>query len=416
MTGETQLFNYLRNIIFKEDAGNIEIGELPESLRELGQGLQMLSVWMKEVKQLSSALSEGKLDTALPSVDNPLADPLKALHATMKHITWQAQQISKGDYSQRVDFLGAFSEAFNSMTQQLADREADLEKSRDDALQATELLQKVTDRFGNYVVVIGQKKGEDLYENAAFRTMKKERPLFAEALRIRMQDQMRNPDGADEIWEFYLESSVEFSKEMQIRADGWYFQVETQFVSWAGKDAAVHIIEDISEERMKRKVIENLAYFDALTGLYNRSYIMRELEAWLEGNFSFCLAFIDLDNLKFANDEVGHAEGDQYIRQAASLISEEREERRLARIGGDEFLLMAKDCTERELAEELEAKRNSFLLQSKDEGLIYRKSFSYGIVNVDALGERYRSALLREADRRMYQYKLAHKPKISKRL
>ncbi|MFR7985548.1 MAG: diguanylate cyclase domain-containing protein [Clostridia bacterium] len=414
MTGETRLFNYLRNIIYKEDAGTIELEELPESLRELGQGLQLLSVWMKEVKQLSSALSEGKLEVPLPSADNPLAAPLKALHATMQHITWQTQQISKGDYSQRVDYLGAFSEAFNSMTRELADRETGLEESRDDALRATALLQKVTDRFGNYVVVIEQEHGIDLYQNAAFRMMEKETPRFVKALRIRLQEQMKKLDGVDEIWELYLQPSAEFSKELPVRTDGWCFQVETQFVSWAGQDAAVHIIEDISEERMHRRAIENLAYFDALTGLYNRSYIMRELEAWLEDDFSFCLAFIDLDNLKFANDEVGHAEGDQYIRQAASLLSEGGEDRRLGRIGGDEFLLMAKDCTAPELEAELESKRKSFLQQSKEEGLIYRKSFSYGIVDADSLGERYRSALLREADRRMYQYKLAHKPKISK--
>ena len=412
MNAETRLFHYLRDIIFEEDAGSIEIEDLPDSLKELGQGLQMLSIWMKEVKQLSRELSDGNLDANLPSAENPLADSLKALHATMKHITWQAQQISKGDYSQRVDYLGAFSDAFNAMARQLADRETGLEESRDDALRATALLQKVTDRFGNYVLVIEKQGYADLYQNAAFRTMERKHPVLAGALRARLRDQMANLDGTDEIWEFYLEADAEDLQAEQ--TDGWWFQVETQFLSWAGQDAAVHIIEDISEERMHRRAIENLAFFDALTGLHNRSYIMRELETWLEGDFPFCLAFIDLDNLKFANDEVGHAEGDQYIRQAASLLSEDREERRLARIGGDEFLLLARDCACDELERELEKKRNFFLRQSKEEGLIYRKSFSYGVVDVDSLGERYRSSLLREADRRMYQYKLSHKPKIRK--
>lgn len=42
------------------------------------------------------------------------AAPLR-LRANLRHLTWQTQQVAAGDFSQRVDFLGAFSEAFNSM-------------------------------------------------------------------------------------------------------------------------------------------------------------------------------------------------------------------------------------------------------------------------------------------------------------
>lgn len=171
----------MRDIVFEEDAGRLEIGELPEALQELGEGLQLLGVWMKEVKQLSRALSDGDLDAELPSADNPLADSLKALHATMKHITWQAQQISRGDYSQKVDYLGDFSEAFNSMTRQLADRELRLAQSRDNALRATALFQKVTDSFGNYVLAVEEDTQEVLYKNAAFRKLEQTAPEAAEA-------------------------------------------------------------------------------------------------------------------------------------------------------------------------------------------------------------------------------------------
>lgn len=412
MNAETRLFNYLRDIIFEEDAGRIDLDEIPNSLQELAQGLQMLSVWMKEVKQLSNALSSGDLETVIPVTDNPLADSLKALHATMRHITWQAQQISKGDYSQKVDYLGEFSIAFNSMTRQLAEREVGLKESRDEALRVMALLQKVTDRFGDYILVIGKNDQSDLYQNVAFRSMEKEQPQLAKALRLRLRQQTKKLAGQDEIWEFYLNTMKERMREGKKQTEGWYFQVETQFLVWSGQDAAVHIIEDISEARMQQETIETLAFSDELTGLYNRSYIMREFESWLKDGFCFSLAFIDLDSLKFANDEFGHAEGDRYICQVADLLSKDTSDRQLARIGGDEFLLLEKNCTDRQLEQELEDKRNFLVKQSKEEGSMYKKSFSYGVVEVLSTSRRTKSSLLREADRRMYQYKLKHKPKI----
>ena len=57
---------------------------------------------------------------------NFLCENLKNLHANLNHLTWQAQQVTKGDYSQHVAFLGEFSTAFNEMTRQLQEREAKL--------------------------------------------------------------------------------------------------------------------------------------------------------------------------------------------------------------------------------------------------------------------------------------------------
>jgi two-component system NtrC family sensor kinase len=56
----------------------------------------------------------------------PLAGALKGLHANLRHLTWQTQQVAAGDFSQRVDFLGAFSTAFNSMVGALAQARQDL--------------------------------------------------------------------------------------------------------------------------------------------------------------------------------------------------------------------------------------------------------------------------------------------------
>ena len=59
---------------------------------------------------------------------------LKNLQASLKHLTWTTQQIAKGDFNHEVDFMGDFSAAFNSMTQQLKDSFTERKKANE-ALQ-----------------------------------------------------------------------------------------------------------------------------------------------------------------------------------------------------------------------------------------------------------------------------------------
>ncbi|MDQ7781641.1 MAG: SpoIIE family protein phosphatase [Desulfomonilaceae bacterium] len=68
-----------------------------------------------------TALGQGNLDVHVPP-RNLLISPYKQLHSNLRHLTWQTQQVAKGDLSQRVDFLGEFSEAFNSMIDSLKEK------------------------------------------------------------------------------------------------------------------------------------------------------------------------------------------------------------------------------------------------------------------------------------------------------
>ncbi|MCL1878937.1 MAG: ATP-binding protein [Defluviitaleaceae bacterium] len=119
------LFEYLRDIIYAPSGASLDVDALPEDFRDLGKGLIYFGQMIGEIRELSLRLSEGELDYELPPPSNHLAAPLKNLHASLRHLTWQAQTVAKGNYNQRVDFLGAFSEAFNDMIAQLKQREQD---------------------------------------------------------------------------------------------------------------------------------------------------------------------------------------------------------------------------------------------------------------------------------------------------
>ena len=116
------LFTYLHNVIYKPSEAFLDIESLPEAFAEFGRGLQYLAKIVGETRDFAKELAEGNLNCQPPSPTNEIASPLKMLHSSLRHLTWQTQQVAKGDYNQRVNFMGDFSAAFNNMIEQLEQR------------------------------------------------------------------------------------------------------------------------------------------------------------------------------------------------------------------------------------------------------------------------------------------------------
>lgn len=120
------LFDYLRSILYDTKVKPLDIEALSESAQKLGKGLMYLDQAVQEMKAYSEALSRGNLSVTAPGRENFLCENLKNIHANLNHLTWQAKQVTKGDYSQEVSYLGEFSDSFNEMTKQLREREEHL--------------------------------------------------------------------------------------------------------------------------------------------------------------------------------------------------------------------------------------------------------------------------------------------------
>ncbi|MGH8214889.1 MAG: putative bifunctional diguanylate cyclase/phosphodiesterase [Rhodanobacteraceae bacterium] len=107
----------------------------------------------------------------------------------------------------------------------------------------------------------------------------------------------------------------------------------------------VHVCIDTAELRYAQARIRHLAYFDALTGLPNRTHLRGQFQQALAAarysGQSLAVVFFDLDNFKEINDTAGHSVGDDVICAVAQRLSKSlREEDILCRFGGDEFLLL----------------------------------------------------------------------------
>lgn len=94
---------------------------------------------------------------------------------------------------------------------------------------------------------------------------------------------------------------------------------------------------------------EEQAFTDTLTGLKNRRAMDRVLERMLRGGVRFALMHLDLDYFKSVNDTLGHGAGDTVLQQVAKILLEEtRADDMVARVGGDEFVLVFNKFVDRD--------------------------------------------------------------------
>lgn len=101
-------------------------------------------------------------------------------------------------------------------------------------------------------------------------------------------------------------------------------------------------LEDVTHRLAREQHLEHRANHDSLTGLPNRAWLLDHLHARLDAQETVLLAFVDLDGFKPVNDRLGHAAGDRVLAAcAAGLASALLPGERVARVGGDEFVVVA---------------------------------------------------------------------------
>jgi diguanylate cyclase (GGDEF)-like protein len=199
---------------------------------------------------------------------------------------------------------------------------------------------------------------------------------------------------------------------VQSYTEGIHFNQENlnllEFVS-------TQVAQVIERKRMEQE-IRNLSLTDDLTGLYNRRgfTLLAEQEVKLarREKRDMLLMFGDVDGLKTINDSHGHAQGDLALQEVSTALKETfRESDILARIGGDEFVVLAVDAS-MERADILTNRIQVALKRRKQQAdRPYQLSLSLGIANYDPEAPCTLSELIAQADGRMYRQKQAMKGK-----
>jgi len=156
------------------------------------------------------------------------------------------------------------------------------------------------------------------------------------------------------------------------------------------------------DETPSRKYINDISYVkshDLMTELYNRNYF-EELKAQMDNSSDkYSIALFDLDGLKLFNDYWGHEAGDQLIKDFADIFKYLAKTYSYIpiRMGGDEFLIIAKNQTQ----DEVIANLKSCCLENKKDHIL----FSYGVASNHKPGDTLEKVIMR-ADKRMYDMKV----------
>lgn len=150
-----------------------------------------------------------------------------------------------------------------------------------------------------------------------------------------------------------------------------------------------------------------LANYDELTALYNRRYFKqlfnRELDRIERYKGTACLVLLDLNDFKKINDTHGHNTGDRALQEFSSVLSDNiRKTDLLARMSGDEFVILFLDCTKEHAVERMERLRKKV---REIDLLDITIDFCYGVCPIDGDTTHVDSELLNIADREMYQHK-----------
>ncbi|KKO45578.1 diguanylate phosphodiesterase [Arsukibacterium ikkense] len=169
-------------------------------------------------------------------------------------------------------------------------------------------------------------------------------------------------------------------------------------------------MQDISFIKQSQKQMEQLAYYDVLTGLANRSYFRDQLRKAIamahRGYYNFALLYFDLDEFKRINDTLGHDAGDELLKEVAKrLTSRLREEDTIARLGGDEFAVILSGIKDRQQASAIATNLQQAFLEPVKLGhhdVAISASIGITVAPEDASEEEL---LLKHADLAMYEAK-----------
>lgn len=199
-----------------------------------------------------------------------------------------------------------------------------------------------------------------------------------------------------------------------LRRDGTSYPIEITgvLISWGGMPATLNVVSDISDRKAAEEAVHFLAHHDTLTKLPNRHQFMEKLEyAIVQAHRSgqrLAVMFIDLNGFKQVNDTYGHHMGDELLKGVAGRLKQQvRDADTLARIGGDEFVILMPSVTGREGVETLIDRISTELeppFAIEEQSLKSSASFGYALFPEDG---QTAAELLKIADHKMYREKRA---------
>jgi diguanylate cyclase (GGDEF)-like protein/PAS domain S-box-containing protein len=170
------------------------------------------------------------------------------------------------------------------------------------------------------------------------------------------------------------------------------------------------IIRDITERKRIEEQIRTMAHFDTVTSLPNRNLLSDRLEEAIKrsnrGNHKIAILYIDLNKFKPINDELGHDAGDRALRFVAEQMKDAvRDSDTVARVGGDEFVVLLENVSGEEAVENIATKVLSRIAEPINFSSGARSLGAAIGVALHPVHGNNRDELMTSADKAMYKAK-----------
>jgi len=199
------------------------------------------------------------------------------------------------------------------------------------------------------------------------------------------------------------------------KADGSYVWLEVTgriVPDERGKQVGLLISRDITERVLRREELVAQTLEDSLTGVNNRRGFYhladQQLRFAQRTRSTLLLFFLDVDNMKWINDELGHKEGDLALIETANVLREAfRDSDIIGRLGGDEFAVLAIEARETKTEHIVARLAQRLQARNAQPDRRYRLSLSVGIASYDPAAPLRLDELMARADALMYENKRA---------
>jgi diguanylate cyclase (GGDEF)-like protein/PAS domain S-box-containing protein len=209
-----------------------------------------------------------------------------------------------------------------------------------------------------------------------------------------------------------FDTGESIQSEYQSKKDGRYFlQTFSPVKKLSGKIVAVTVVsKDITKLKLMEEELRKLSLTDELTGLYNRRgfQTLADMQFHIANRLKqgIYLLYADLDKLKEINDRFGHNEGDRALIEAASILRNNyRKSDIIARIGGDEFVVLPVGSDSDTVGIIIRRLHEALGKYNAESGLGYKVWLSAGVAYYDPQKPCTVDEMLEQADKFMYEQK-----------
>ena len=279
----------------------------------------------------------------------------------MRRVEALMGQIAAGDLSARCevrndDELGRLAGCTNRMAQTL-EQQTDLQQQTLAQLQDSEMRHRTLWEMSSDAIVTIDRTDTIVFANPAVFPMfgYQVNELIGQSIAVLQPAHLRerHRQGMQRYMAQGTRSINWSSLETQaLHKDGHEVQVELAFNDMRLTDNRYFVgtFRDVTERQRQQQALLQSMRYDSLTGLPNRFLLHDQIESAItnarQKTGSFGLLFLDLDNFKIINDTLGHEAGDHLLREAAQRLQTcVREGDTVARVGGDEFVLLLNELT-----------------------------------------------------------------------